>query len=118
MTTIRVFFQKLGHLFSIFGKGQGRPPPPTSSYAPEPNLIFDSGVHDSIKIVIVKLFTIHSIPILCYFDHMIVMFQKPIRQADWESLFYKKPVHYQVSTFNEIFTNIFTNFVPFLLIDS
>ena len=29
MTTIRLFFSKLGHFFTIFKKGQGRPPPPS-----------------------------------------------------------------------------------------
>ena len=35
MTTIRVFFPKLGHFFPIFEKGQGRLPPPPSSYTPK-----------------------------------------------------------------------------------
>ena len=35
MTSIRVFFPKLGHVFPIFEKRQGRPPlPPPSRYAP------------------------------------------------------------------------------------
>ena len=35
MTTIRAFFCKWGHFIPIFEKGQGRPPPSPSSYAPE-----------------------------------------------------------------------------------
>ena len=35
MTTMRVFFPKLGHFFPIYEEGQGRPPPSRSSPAPE-----------------------------------------------------------------------------------
>ena len=34
MATIKAFFSKSGNFFPVFEKGQGRSPPPPSSYTP------------------------------------------------------------------------------------
>ena len=63
-----IFFHKLGHFFPIIEKGQGRPPPSPSSYAPE-------HVSRSLIICVTQLAGGLPLKILKYFQVMWGIFQ-------------------------------------------
>ena len=103
--------------------------PQTSScigltFTDQPNLIVDSGVHPSLhsnchhQITYCKLKLNIEYPppykrlVLDYNRANVEGIKKSIESVNWEVMFNNKSVHKQVSIFNEILMNIFSNFTP------
>ena len=100
-------------------------------FTDQPSLVVSSGVHPSLhanchhQITYCKLNLKIGYP--PPYQHLVWNFKKAnitsIRKAiltvNWEFLFFKKSVHVQVSIFNNILMNIFSNYIPnkFVTID-
>ena len=103
--------------------------PQTSSctdltFTDQPNLIIDSGVHSSfhsnchhqITHCKINLYIEYLPPyerlVWHYNRGNVEGIKKPIEPVNWEVMFNNKSVHKQVSIFNKILMNIFSNFTP------
>ena len=103
--------------------------PQTSScidliFTDQPNLIVDSGVHPSLhsnchhQITYCKINLNIEYPppyerlVWDYNRANVEGIKKSIESVNWEMMFNNKSVHKQVSIFNEILMNIFSNFTP------
>ena len=96
--------------------------PQTSScidliFTDQPNLIVDSGIHPSlhsnchhqITCCKINLNTEYQPP----YEHLVwECIKKSIESVNWEVMFNNKQFHKQVSIFNEVLRNIFSNFTP------
>ena len=90
----------------------------------QPNLIMDSGTHPSLhpkchhKIIFCKinLKIIYPPPyrrlVWDFKRACISSIRKAIKMVDWQFMFLDKDTHRQVSMFNDILMNIFTNYIP------
>ena len=86
-------------------------------FTDQPHLIVDSGVHPSlhsnchhqITCCKINLNTEYQPP----YEHLVwECIKKSIESVNWEVMFNNKQFHKQVSIFNEVLRNIFSNFTP------